>query len=91
MSALVWEEIPFRLASRYLHLVEPHQFESKKGKIGWILMGSALERLGSGIPIPLFAGDLASSAGGTFRRIYEKGFICHLSHLLNSLSFFWLA
>jgi hypothetical protein len=45
-------------------------------------MASALESFGSWVPIPLLAGDLTSPASRAFRRIYEKGFICHLSHLL---------
>jgi hypothetical protein len=53
-------------------------------------MISPLNGPGSRIPIPLFTGDLASSAGCTLRRIYEKGFICHLSHLLNSSLVFLL-
>jgi hypothetical protein len=77
--------------SRDFHFIESYQFKCEETKIRWILMVSSLNGLRSWIPVPLFAGDLTSPTGGAFRRIYEKGFICHLSHLLNSSSVFWLA
>jgi hypothetical protein len=45
-------------------------------------MASALHGLCCWISIPLLAGDLTSPAGRAFGRVYEKGFIRHLSHLL---------
>jgi hypothetical protein len=77
MSALIREKVPFRFPSRDFYFIEPHQFECEKGKIRWILMISSLNGPGSRVPIPLFTRDLASPAGCTFGRIYEKGFICH--------------
>jgi hypothetical protein len=77
MSALIRKEVPLGFASRDIYFIESDQFECEKGKIPWILMVSSLKGFGSGIPIPLLAGDLASPAGRTLRCIYEKGFICH--------------
>jgi hypothetical protein len=77
VPALIRKEIPLRFPSWDFDFIEPHQFECEKGKIRWILMGSSLKGLGSRISVPLFTGDLASPAGCTLGRIYEKGFICH--------------
>jgi hypothetical protein len=82
MSALIGKEIPFGFPSWDFCFTEPHQFVCKKGEISRVLMASALVRFGSWILIPLFAGDLTSPASRTLGCIYEKGFICHLSHLL---------
>jgi hypothetical protein len=82
MSTLVSEEVPFGFPSWDLYFAEPHQFVCKEGEISRVLMASALDRFGCRILIPLFARDLTSPACRTLRRIYEKGFICHLSHLL---------
>jgi hypothetical protein len=81
VPALIREEVPFGV-STFLKLTEPHQFIGEEAEICGVLMASALESLGSRISIPLFAGDLTPPTCRAFRRIYEKGFICHLSHLL---------
>jgi hypothetical protein len=82
MPALISKEIPFGFPSRDFRFTEPHQFVCKKGEVSRVLMASALDRFGSWILIPLFTCDLTSPASRTLRCIYEKGFICHLSHLL---------
>jgi hypothetical protein len=82
MSALISKEVPSGFPSWDFYFTEPHQFVCKKGEISRVLMASSLVRFGSWILIPLFARDLTSPACRTLRRIYEKGFICHLSHLL---------
>jgi hypothetical protein len=77
VPALIREEVPLRFSSRDLELTKANQFECEKGKIRRVLMGPSLKGFGSRVPVPLFTGDLASSAGCTLRCIYEKGFICH--------------
>jgi hypothetical protein len=75
VPALIREEVPLGFASWNFYFAKPHQFEREKGKIPWILMSPSLKGFGPWIPIPLFTGDLTSTAGRTLRRIYEKGFI----------------
>jgi hypothetical protein len=65
MSALIRKEVPLGFPSWDIYFIESHQFECEKGKIRWILMGPSLNGLGSRVPVPLFTGDLASSAGCT--------------------------
>jgi hypothetical protein len=71
MSTLIREKQPSYPAVNNL-VFHPHEFVRIEGEISRILVGTAVDRLGSGQIMPLFAGDLASSAGRAQRRIDKK-------------------
>jgi hypothetical protein len=71
VPALFGEKQPFQLSVDHL-FSHPDKFIGIKGDVWWILVTSPIRGFLCGQVVPLFAGNLAASAGSTNRRINEK-------------------